>query len=74
MPVFAAGRLDHGLTGLQRASTFGVLDDRARHPVLDRTQRVERFELDVDLDTGRCQLVEPDQRGVADGLQDVVVT
>jgi hypothetical protein len=50
---------------------IGVLDfDRGGKPVLDRPQRVERFELDVKLDICRCELVDPHHRGVADGLGD----
>ena len=32
----AAGRLDHGLAGLQRAVALGRLDDVDREPILDR--------------------------------------
>ena len=35
----AAGRLDHGLAGLQRAAALGLLDDVERQPVLDRSRR-----------------------------------
>ena len=70
----AAGRLDHRLPRAEQAAALRILDDRQRHPVLDRAERVEGFELDVHLDAGRRQPVEAHQRGVADGLQDVVVT
>ena len=51
----AAGRLDHGLAGGSAPRAFGMFDDGAGHAVLDRTQRVERLELDVDVDTRRVQ-------------------
>jgi hypothetical protein len=35
----ATGRLDDGLAGLEQSATLGVLDDGARHAVLDRTHR-----------------------------------
>jgi hypothetical protein len=65
--------LDHGLPGLQHARLFRALDDGARHAVLDRAHRVERLDFHVNVDGRRCQLVHPDQGGVADRLENVPV-
>ena len=60
--------------GLSAPRALGVLDDGARHAVLDRAHRVEGLELDVDVDARRRELVEAHHRRVADGVEDVVVT
>ena len=52
----AAGRLDHGLAGRRAAPRRSASSITARgHAVLDRAERVERFELDVDLDARRAR-------------------
>ena len=45
----AAGRLDDGLPGAERAAALGRLDDAERQAVLDRAHRVEGLELGVEL-------------------------
>ena len=59
--------------GFSAPRALGALDDGERQAVLDRAHRVEGLDLDVDVDAGRRELVEPDERGVADGVEDVVV-
>ena len=62
----AAGGLDHRLPRAQRAAPLGVLDDPEREPVLDRAHRVERLDLDVEVDVRRRELVQPHDRRAAD--------
>ena len=68
----AAGRLDDRLSRLQRAPTLGVLDDPQRQAVLDRAQRVERLDLDVEVDPGRGQSIDAYDRRVPDRIQDAL--
>ena len=68
----AAGRLDHRLAGLELARLLGGLDDAEREAVLHRAERVERLDLDEEVDAGRRQLVDPHHGRVADGLEDVL--
>src|SRR5690606_23278116 len=69
----AARRLDDGLPGGELAGLLGALDDGARHAVLDRAHRIEGLDLDPDVDAGRRELPEPDERRTADRLEYVFV-
>ncbi len=70
----AAGPLDDRPAGLEVATPLGVLDDGEPDPVLDRPAGVGVLRLAVDggADAG-ADPAEPDERGPADGLEDVVV-
>ena len=68
----AGGRLDHGLPGLELAGFLRRLDDAERQAVLDRAERIEGLDLDVEVDAFRRQLVDLDHRRVADGSENVV--
>ena len=70
----AAGRLDHGLAGLQLARLLRRLDDAEGQPVLDRAERIEGLDLDEEVDAGRRQAVDADDRGVPDGPEDGIET
>ena len=70
----AAGGLDDRLAGLQGAGLFGRLDHAQGQSVLHRTQRVEGLDLDEQVDSGRRELVDPDHRRCADGLQNVAIS
>jgi hypothetical protein len=73
----ARGRLDEGgLARLDLALRFQALDHGDADAVLDRGDRVEELELgkDFGLDAiGVRELVEPDDRRVADGVDDGIV-
>ncbi len=70
----ARGRLEDRLAGADRALLLGVLDQRARDAVLDRTGRVLGLELRPQAHAGlRRQALELHQRRVADRLDDVAV-
>jgi len=73
MPVIAAGRLDHGLAGLELTCHLCRLDDAKRQAILDRAQRVESLDLDVEVDAFRSQPIDPDHRRIAHRLTDIVV-
>jgi hypothetical protein len=66
----AAGGLDDGLARLELAAALGILDDAQRQPVLDRTQRVERLDLHVEIDAGRRHVVDSHDRRTPDRLDD----
>ena len=68
----AAGRLDHGLAGLQRAAALGLLDDVERQPVLHRSGRIEELGLHVDRRVADAEIVDPDGRRVADRIENAV--
>ena len=72
-PGVAAGGLDDGLAGAQQASALGILDHPEREPVLDRAQRVEGLDLDVEPDARRGQAVDPYHRGATDRVEDRLV-
>ena len=55
---------------LQVAGFLGGLDDAQRQAILDRAQRIERLDLDVEVDPARGEIVDADDRRVADGLED----
>ena len=55
------------------ASPLGVLDHTECETVLDRSERIECFDLDVKIDVGRREPTDPDDRSVADGLKDIGV-
>ena len=46
----AARRLDDGLAGPQLAGALRIFDDAEREPILDRAHRIERFDLDEEID------------------------
>ena len=50
----AAGRLDHGLAGLELAGFLGRLDDAERQAILDRAERIERLDLDEQIHAARA--------------------
>src|SRR5690606_27511112 len=69
-----AGPLDDGAAGLQHPLPLGVLDHREPDPVLHRATRVE--ELDLGEDGAReagAEPPEPDERRLADGVEDGVL-
>ena len=68
----AAGGFDDGLAGLECAGAFGVFDDAEGETVFDGAEWVEGFDLDVEVDVGRGELVDANDRRVADGAEDVV--
>ncbi|EKD60983.1 MAG: hypothetical protein ACD_54C00452G0002 [uncultured bacterium] len=69
----ATGCLDHGLSGLQGARSFGSLDDVQRQPVLDRSRRIERFDFHIKPHSVGCEVVDPHDGCVADGIKDAVI-
>ncbi len=69
----AARRLDDRLARLQRARLFGIFDDAQRQAVLDRTHRVEGFDLDVEIDALGRQLVDANDGRMADRFEYVFV-
>ena len=69
MPVLPRRRLDDGLTGLQRTVTLGGFDDRKRKPVLHRSAGVRGFKLDEHLDALGRDVVDTNDRRVADGVE-----
>jgi len=68
----AARRFDHRLARLELAGRLGVLDHPEGQPILDRAQGIEGLDLDREAHIPRRQLADPDHRGVADRLEDVV--
>ena len=70
----AAGRLDHGLAGLQLAGFLRGLDHAEREAVLHRAERIEGFDLHVQVHALGRQPVDPHHRRVADGLQDALIS
>src|SRR5438270_120730 len=72
-PGVAARRLDDGLAGLQVAALLGRLDDPERQPVFDRAQRVERLDLDVKIDARRRDVIDANDRRVADGFENALI-
>src|SRR4029079_5520906 len=44
-----------------------------RQPVLDRSQRVERFNLDEEVHALRRQAIDSDPRRIADRLEDILI-
>ncbi len=68
----AARCFDDGLARLQCAAFFRVFDDAEREPVFDRAHRVERLDLDENVDVVRSDLVQLDDRRIANGLENVV--
>ena len=72
-PRVAAGRLDHGLTGLEHAAFLGRVDDPERQSVLDRAHRVPRLYLHVQLDVLRPHPSHAYDRRASYGRDDVLV-
>jgi hypothetical protein len=69
----AAGGLDDCLPRFQRAVALGRLNDAECQAVLHRTERIERLDLDVQVDTRGRELVDANNRRVADRGQDVLM-
>ena len=67
----AGGGFDDSLPGLELAGFFRRLDDAKRQAVLDRAERIEGLDLDVEVDAFRAQLVDLDHRRVANGFENV---
>ena len=57
--------------GLSSPDLFRVLDDAERETILDRAERIERFDFDEEVDALRRELVDADDRCMADGLENV---
>jgi hypothetical protein len=72
-PGAAAGVLDHRRARLEQAVPLGALDHRERHPVLHRAGRVAVLELDPDLGALGRDSPQPDERGVADRVEDPAI-
>jgi len=71
-PRAAAGVLDDGVAGLQPTVGLRARDHRQRRAILHAPRGVLPLELDEDLGAARRDdLAEADQRGVADGVEDV---
>jgi hypothetical protein len=67
----AAGVFDDAHAFAEGAALLRAFDHRQRHAVFVGAGRVEIFELDDDLGgTGRHDLAQPEDRGVADGFED----
>jgi len=70
----AAGRLDNCLARLQGAILLRLLDDIERQAVLDRSHRIERLDLDEEIDALGGELVQPYNRRPAYGFEYVFVS
>jgi hypothetical protein len=66
----ALGGTDHSETDTGIAARR--LDDAECEPILDRSKRIEGLDLDEEIDARRAETIDPDDRRVADGFQDVV--
>ena len=64
---------DYGLPGFEGTAALGVFDDPEGQAILNRTHRVERFDLDVDIDIFRAQIINPDCWSVADSIENTLV-
>src|SRR5690349_18249358 len=71
IPVLPLVASSHGLARLQRAPALGILDHAEGEPVLHGAHRIERLDLDVQIDARGCELGDLDLRRVADGLENV---
>ena len=74
----AARRFDEGVAGLDPALPLGVFDHPPADPILDTSPGIEEFALGENLHALRCQAghllgdgVEPHERRIADGREDV---
>jgi len=65
----SAGCLDDRLSGFQGAVAFGSFDHSESQPVLDRTKRVERLQLHVEVNVRRRKVIDLNRRSIADRLQ-----
>src|SRR5205823_9239222 len=63
--------LDDRLSRFERARSLRVLDDAERETILHRAERIERFDLDIEIDVRRRDVVDLHNRRLADGLEDV---
>ena len=74
MPVFPRRRLDDEHARAKPALLDRVVDHRGADPILHRVVRVVALVLDDDASRqALAQPVEPDQRGVTDGLGHVLI-
>ena len=69
----SAGRLDHGLAGLELSGFFRRLDDAERQPVLHRTERVEGFDFSEKIHIPGCQAVDSHHRRVAHRFKNALI-
>lgn len=69
----ARSAFDNRIARLEFAAPLGVEHDRQRKPVLDGTAGVEGFHLDVNGYVFRRYVVETDNRGSADGVEDGII-
>ena len=69
----ATGGLDNGLAGFQGAGFFRGLDHTQRQPVLDRSQWVEGFNLDEQIDAFGREFVDPHDRRIADRSENIFI-
>ncbi|MCY1545462.1 hypothetical protein D9M68_814060 [compost metagenome] len=66
----AGGGLDYGAAGLEPAITLGAVDHGDADAVLDRTAGVLGFELQEQGAEAGIEAGDPDQRSVADQVED----
>ena len=71
-PRVPARGLDDGLAGTQLTRLFSSLDDPERQPVLHRSQWIEGFHLDPEVNVGRGQMVDANDRRVTDGIENAL--
>ena len=69
----SACRLDDGLARLELSRLFGRLDHPESQSVLDRTKRIEGFNLHEKVHALRRQTVDPHHRRIANRLEDILV-
>jgi hypothetical protein len=67
----ARGRLDDRAARLELTAPLRVFDHRERDSILDRAARIRPLRFHPDFGAVAEQAVDPDVRGVADGLEDV---
>src|SRR5687767_2076479 len=65
----ATRRLDYSLPGLECTASLCILDHAERKTVFHGAERIERFDLYVEVDPGWSELVDSDNRSVADCLE-----
>ena len=59
--------------GFNSPDLLGGLNYTQSQPVLDRAQRVERFNLDEEVHAFRRQMIDSDHRRIADRLEDTLI-
>jgi hypothetical protein len=70
---YLSSPLYHGLARLKCATTLCVVDDSDGEAVFNGSQRVKRFQLGMDVLILRRNTIETNDRGVANGFQNIVV-